>query len=111
MTIVFEDVLRINVVLAGVHILSEQFQRDRFASLVGVEVGTQPIPDPLTPPWSAAGFPTGGTISEFQLQLLKERITLLVTKSKTTIERLYPAHSDLERLSEVTSMTLLIPVV
>ena len=44
MTIEVEDFLRINVVLAGIHLLSEQSQRDKFASLVGVEVGTQEHP-------------------------------------------------------------------
>ena len=106
MTIEVEDFLRINVVLAGIHLLSEQSQRDKFASLVGVEVGTQELPDTIAPPWSVPGSPIAGTMPEIRLHLSKERITFQGKTSATTIERQYPAFSDLERLAEVASIAI-----
>ena len=106
MTIEVEDVLRINVVLAGISLLGEQSQRDKFAGLVGVEVGVQELPENLAPPWAIPDAPLGSSMPEIRLNLPKERITLQAKTSATTIERQYPSVGDLERLAEVTSIAI-----
>ncbi|MDE2837603.1 MAG: hypothetical protein OXL97_08880 [Chloroflexota bacterium] len=98
MPIEFQDVLKINIVLVGMHLLNEQHQRSAFATAVGEEVEPEPIfSGPIFP------LPLPGVEAGLAMQLRKDRIRIDSLPSRTVIEQEYPTHDSLERLTEVAA--------
>ena len=90
-----QDVLKANIVLAGVSLLTEPTEQDAFISAVGTEISlgmgivfTGPAPATIPEP--------GRTLS-----LDRDRINLNLSPSRSIIERNYPRCDDLDRLAEV----------
>lgn len=92
-------ILKVDLVLVGVRLLSEPQQVNAFSALVGEEVvpagvGLAFMEDQRTPEQAT------------RLELPKDRITLALGTSRSTIERAYPSASDLPRLAEIATMAV-----
>ena len=107
MPIKIPDVLKTGVVLAGVVLLGESGQRDKFAELVATEtISEMLIPTPGAPPSIASPSTVGET--GLVIDLHKDRIQLVSTPLplRTSIERQYPSPDDLERLADVANYAI-----
>ncbi|MCS1407240.1 MAG: hypothetical protein M2R45_00397 [Verrucomicrobia subdivision 3 bacterium] len=83
-----KDVLKVNIVFAGIGLLDNPDEINAFSQAVGAEVVTEM---PLVPPGIGK-----------RVSLQRDRIALeVVPNHRTTIEREYPAEKDLGRLAEV----------
>ncbi len=103
MTIEFQDVLQANVVLPGVGLLSQPNQQDEFAGSVGGEL----VKEVMSPPPPFLANPASGQETGLLLKLPRNRIQLLLTPARSSIEREYPAViEDLDRLAEVASRAI-----
>lgn len=98
MTIALQDVLKTNIVLAGVQLLKEPHQRDAFADAVGEEVEPEIILS-----GAALSLPLVSPESGFAIPLRKERTRVESLPSRTIIEQSYPVLESLERLAEVAA--------
>ena len=98
MAIEFQEVLNTGVVLAGVALLGEEQQRDKFADAVQSETHWELI---VQEPQPGIGGPTNVGETGVALHLLKDRIRLISTSSRASIDRQYPLLDDLVRLAEV----------
>ena len=105
MPIEFGDVLKANIVLAGVTLLSEQAQRDELAK-TGMEFDLeQVISGPVLFPSVLTGTPVNAE-SGLALHLRRDRIQVVSLPTRTLIEREYPAFDDLERLADVAGQAI-----
>jgi len=87
------EVIRVNLVLMGLELLSEANQVNAFSEAVGTEV---------TPGANLAfTIPSGTPEPVARLELSSERIALEIGINRTIIERSYPSADDLQRLAEV----------
>ena len=105
MPVEFGDVLKANIVLAGVALLGQQAQRDELAK-TGVEFDLESVisgQSPLPPLLTGA---TANVESGVALNLRRDRILVLSLPTRTLIEREYPAFDDLERLTEVAGQAI-----
>ena len=102
MAIEFQEVLKANVVLAGVVLLGEQSQRDKFTSLVETEIISEVLVGGPIPSGAVIGGPANNADTELVMTLHRDRIQLVAAQSRTSIERQYPSLADLERLADVT---------
>lgn len=103
MAIEVDDVLRVSLVLAGTRLLEQQHQRERFIRQVGVDVQFDVLPDPMLPlPVQMPG--TRPSNADYEMRLLKERVSVRVTQGNTIFEQEYPTEDDLSRLAEVAQM-------
>ena len=102
-----EDIIKMNVVLAGVQLLASPVEKAAFSVSVNAEVR-----EALTEGFAVSFGPSG--ISTLQpsvakpsiLALQKERITLDLAPGLSSISREYPEKSDIERLAEVASLAM-----
>ena len=106
------DVLKINLVLVGVRLLSTQEERNSFEKAVGAEVSSPPeigigIGIEITAP-VGVNAPTNIPAPEPPsiLILNRERITLESILDRSTINREYPSEDGLDRLSEVVELAI-----
>ena len=107
MPIEFQDVLKINVVLAGVVLLGEQHQREQFAELADSElVSEMLVSGPVPPPRPTIGGPANVAETGLLLNLLRDRIQLVSTPSRSSIERQYPKFDELSRLAEIAGYAI-----
>ena len=103
MAVDFQDVLKANLVLVGVVLLSEQDQQDEFAASMETEIAKEFIGPP--PPF--LGGPASGQETGLILNLPRDRIQLMSTPSRSTIERQYPStFDDLDRLADVAGCAI-----
>ena len=97
MTARLEDVLKTNVVLVGIRLLSTLPERDAFRRVVETDVSE-------VAPSIQLGISAGPTQLELGLSTLvldRDRITLELTPDRSTISREYPSKEGLERMAEV----------
>lgn len=108
MSINIQDILKVNVVLAGVCLLRDPPQRDAFAASIESDVITQPIAPIPFPGLSMPGFPASLLEgSDFTVNLPRDRIELVSQESQSSVEREYPTTiDDLDRLAEVTNQAI-----
>ena len=94
-----EDVLKINLVLVGIRLLSQPGERAAFDKSVGTEVTEVPGLGVMI------NIPTGTPKVESSpaLTLNRDRITLELIPDRSTITREYPSEDSLNRLVEVAS--------
>jgi hypothetical protein len=101
MPVEFQDVPKATIVLAGVVLLGEQSQRDKFADLVDTEIMSEMVVSGPVPTGPAPGSPANVGEAGLVLTLHRDRIQVISAPSRTAIERQYPSFGDLERLAEV----------
>ena len=106
MTIEFQDVLKANLVLVGVVLLGEQEQRDKFAEKVNTEITVEMFASGPVPSLPTVGSPAGMAETGLMLNLHKDRIQLISTPVRASIERQYPTFEDLDRLAQVASYAI-----
>ena len=106
MPVEFQDVLKANVILAGVILLAEQDQRDKFAGLVDTEIVSEMLVTGPVPPIPAIGGSANVAETGLVLTLHRDRIQVVAAQSRTSIERQYPTYADLERLAEVATYAI-----
>ena len=107
MPIEIQDVLKVSVVLAGVVLLGEQRQRDKFAELANSElIAEMLVSGPVPPPRPTIGGPANVAETGLLLNLLRDRIQLVSTPSRTSIERQYPNFDELNRLADVAGYAI-----
>ena len=97
MPIEIQDVLKVNIVFAGVGLLSGQDERTAFVRSVDTDVVVErlvAVPVPV-------GEMTENTESGTLLTLNRDRIRLESVPNRTLIHRDYPTFESLERLAEV----------
>ena len=103
MPIDIQDVLKVNVVLAGTSLLSEPHQQEAFANWTDTEVVKSVGVGPLPVPALIGNFPE----NEFTFTLPRDRIELVSQQAQSAVEREYPTTiGDLDRLVEVTSQAI-----
>ena len=95
MAVEIQDVLKADIVFAGVGLLRNQRGLDAFTRSVGTEIVVD-APDSLP------GVPVSG----LRVALNRDRIVLDLTPERTIITRDYPSSRDLDRLAEVTALAL-----
>lgn len=102
-----EDIIRMNVVLAGIQLLTSPGEKDAFSVTVNAEVTeamTQGFAISFGPPGTSTPPPP---IAEPRLLTLqKERITLDLSPGLSTIFRDYPTGNDIQRLAEVAHLAI-----
>lgn len=107
MDLQIEDILKIDLVLVGVQLLSGPGEKARFDETVGTEVS-----EALTEGIAVSVSPSG--ISPIMppppqpriLTLQKERITLDLAPGRSSISRDYPDEGAIERLAEVADYAI-----
>lgn len=102
MPIEFQEVLKANVVMAGVALLGEEDQRAQFISLVETEAVSEVLIGGPIPGGAVVVSPPTLSETGLVITLPRDRIKLMSVQSRTAIERDYPSTDDLERLAEVT---------
>ena len=106
MPIEIQDVLKTNVVLAGIALLEGQDERDAFVDSVDTEVVSEMFVPSPTPPAQAIGGNTSVADTALVLTLHRDRIQILTVPSRTSIERQYPSYEDLARLAEIAQYAI-----
>ena len=101
MSIEFQDVPKVSIVLAGIVLLGEEQQRADFADLVDTEITSEMVISGPVPPSPTPGSPVNVAEAGMVLTLHRDRIQIVSAPSRTAIERQYPTNSDLERLADV----------
>ena len=103
MSVRLEDVLQVNLVLAGVRLLNTPNERAAFNRIVGTEVSEAPGVGELT-----FNAPEGTPIdlAPKTLTLNRDRISLSLLPDRSTISRDYPSEEDLERLGDVVKFAI-----
>jgi hypothetical protein len=101
MPVEFQDVPKATIVLAGVVLLGEQPQRDKFADLVDTEIMSEMVVSSPVPTGPTPGSPANIGEAGLVLTLHRDRIQVISAPSRTAIERQYPSFDDLERLADV----------
>ena len=94
-----QDVLKVNIVLIGAGLLRQEKEFNTFRNAVGTEV-TIPSAGMLVGPSMAAPEPS------VALALNKDRITLELSPSRSTVNREYPLRDDLARMAEVAGLAV-----
>ncbi len=97
MSIKLGDVLRVNLALAGVRLLSTPTERDSFRRSVDTEV-LESGPDIASNLTSDSPPQT--------LAIERDRITFTLTNDMSFIARDYPSSNDLERLGDVAQLAI-----
>ena len=92
--------------MVGIVLLSEQEQRDRFASLVNTEITTEMLVSGPVPPLPTVGGPANLAETGLVLNMPRDRIQIVSTSTRTSIERQYPRYNDFDRLAEVASSAI-----
>ena len=104
MSIVFDDVLKIDMVLVGIRLLSTSEERDAFDKAVDTEVLESAMPS-LKLDIGAGGVQPNASnqfnLASTTLLLSRDRITLELTPDRSNITREYPNREDLDRLANV----------
>ncbi len=95
MAVEIQDVLKADIVFAGVGLLRNQQGLDAFTASVGTEIVVD-APNPLP------GVPAPG----LRVALNRDRIVLDLAPERSVIARDYPSSKDLDRLAEVTALAL-----
>ena len=97
MPFVINDVLKLNLVLVGVSLVSQEEQRNHFSAAVSTDV--------VTEMQVSSSIPLGGAPSTqetgFALTLNRDRIRVVCSQARSVVEREYPTHEDLGRFTEV----------
>ena len=101
MPVEFQDVPKASIVFAGVVLLGEQPQRDKFANLVDTEIMSEMVVSGPAPTGSTPGSPANVGEAGLVLTLHRDRIQIISASSRTAIERQYPSFDDLGRLADV----------
>ena len=99
MAIIPQDVLRANLVLVGVSLLHNQEGLDAFLRSIGTEV--------LAGVGLVTNTSSGVTEQGSTFTLPKDRITLDIFKSRSTITREYPHNDHLGKLAEVAGHAIM----
>ena len=94
MTISIQDVVKANLVLVGLRLLGQPGEIEDFKR--GLSADVQIIGAGLI-----ADIPSGVTEPGHTLALSRDRITLDLSRSRSTISRDYPLREDLPRLAQV----------
>ena len=103
MSIKVLDILKVNVVLAGVRLLPEPHQQDEFVASIEADIIKQQ-PAVALPAGFVGSFPEA---NELMFALPRDRIELVCQPSQSAAERTYPATiDDLDRLAEITSQAI-----
>ena len=89
-----QDVVRANLVLVGCRLLGQPTDFEKFRQSVGTDVQT--VQAELI-----ANIESGITEPAQTLALKRDRITIELSPSRSTISREYPSREDLPRLAEV----------
>ncbi|MDE0068768.1 MAG: hypothetical protein OXO48_03575 [Caldilineaceae bacterium] len=87
-----QDVLKVNIVLIGVNVLSDHNEFVAFSDAVETDV-------------VRVGEAFGGAIGQ-RLALQRDRISIITSTEMTIVEREFPLEGDLKRLAEVANHAL-----
>ena len=99
MAVDVQDVLKANLVLVGVGLLSNRLEElDAFRDAVDTEVSMGSN--------MALGLPLPGVEPAGTLTLSRDRIVVEISSSGSTIAREYPSYEDLARLAEVAGYAI-----
>ena len=93
MAVKIQDVLKADIVFAGVGLLRNQQGLDAFTESVGTEIGAD-----------ASNSQLGVPVPGLRIALNRDRIVLDLAPERTVIARDYPSSHDLDRLAEVTAL-------
>ena len=96
MGVTTQDVLKANLVLVGLQLLSEPADFEEFRQLVATDVVTAGV-------GLVTNVPAGVTEPGFIHTLNRDRITLDLSKARSVITRDYPSQTDLHRLADVAA--------
>lgn len=99
MGITTQDVLKANLVLVGLQLLSKPADFEEFRQLVATDVVTAGV-------GLVTNIPSGATEPGFVHTLNKDRITLDLSKARSVITRDYPSKADLHRLADVAAYAI-----
>ena len=105
MTIINQEVLKLNVVLLGAGLLAEPEEQFCFATRVATDLGSEVLvsaPNMPVPPAFGIEVDEAATL----LTLLKDRIALHSFAARAIIEQDYPVGDDLERLAGVVGYAI-----
>ncbi len=94
MAVTIQDVVKANLVMVGVRLLSKPEDFEGFKRSVGTDVQ-------IAGAGLIADIPAGITEPGHTFALNRDRITLELSRSRSTISRDYPLRDDLRRLAEV----------
>lgn len=89
-----QDVVKANMVVVGIRLLESPDELERFRRTIGTDVQ-------IAGAGLVANIPAGTTEPGHMLALNRDRITLDLSPSRSTINRDYPLRQDLSRLAEV----------
>ena len=98
MTATVQDVLKANLVLVGISLLDGPEKLEVFHKLVGSEM--------IAGVGIAMNIPSGVTEQGRTFTLPKDRITLDILQSRSTISTEYPSKEHLDRLAEVAGLAI-----
>ncbi len=94
MAVTIQDVVKANLVLVGVRLLGKPQEFEGFKQAVRTDVQ-------IVGAGLIADIPAGITEPGHTFALNRDRITLELSRSRSTISRDYPSREDLRRLAEV----------
>ena len=94
MAVEIQDVVKANLVLVGLRLLNSPEQIERFGKAIRSDVQ-------IAGAGLVANIASGLTEPGLTLGLNRDRITLDLSQSRSTVNREYPSRGDLSRLAEV----------
>ena len=99
MAVTIEDIVKVNLVLVGLRLLSTPEDVEAFRRAIGTDVQ-------LAGAGLATNIQSGITEPQFSLSLNKDRITLELSPSRSTISRDYPSRENLPRLAKIAGQAI-----
>ena len=105
MPVELQDILKANLVLAGISLLNDEDERNSFSEAIASETSTE-ILVPATPPFPLPGGPPTLPEPGMVLSLHRDRIRIASFPSRTLIEKEYPTLDELTRLAEVADLAI-----
>ena len=108
MDIELDDVLKVNVVFLGIHLLRNSDDRERFKRSAGTEVVEGALDVRLAIGISPVGLPSPTTERPLpSLVLNRDRITVNSTPERSEVSKDFPSKiGDLGRLTEITNQAI-----
>lgn len=98
MALEITDILSTNIVLLGINLLESQEKVNAFGKQVKSEVVSETL--------IASLVPEHGDALPRNLQIPKDRISMQCSPGRATVQKEYPEHDQLERLSDITSYAI-----
>lgn len=99
MAVTTPEVVKANIVLVGLRLLSAAEEFEAFRRAVGTDVQ-------IAGPGLATNIQSGIAEPQFALALNRDRITLELSPSRSAVNRDYPSREDLSKLAEIAGRAI-----